>query len=40
MDWRAGMIDELLNAKDEITKLDLTYDEIDRILVNVCCDND
>ena len=38
MDWRAGMIEELLNAKDGISDLGLFSDEIDRILLDTCCD--
>ena len=40
MDWRAGMIEELLNAKDGLTNLELSKDEIETILSNICCDNE
>ena len=38
MDWRSAMIEELLNAKDGITDLGLTVEEIDAILVNISYD--
>ena len=38
MDWRAAMIEELLHARDGVTNLDLTKEEISLILQHIACD--
>ena len=39
MDWRTAMIEELLNAKDGVSNLGLSYEEINDILNDICYEN-
>ena len=38
MDWRAGMLEELLYARDGIVDFGFNTEELKIILTNVCCD--
>ena len=40
MDWRAGMVEELLHAVDGVVDFGFTREELMDILNTVCIDND